>query len=560
MGILEREKTTRYLNFLMGMLGIFMLAGLVVSCMYRSSGSTGFSINQGKRIETIFDVRWGQQEIHTTLPATIDNPNMEPVYISTVLDKTVLPKGDSILFRNRQGCAKVYLEDALIFDSGKMFQHPFSLGYGSFWKSTEIGTDYNGKKLTIELQPGYNMKAVSGYIPAIYFGTQDAFAVMIFKRVFWALCLTLFLIILGIYDIIYGVFSIHKKKASAMLFLGLFSMDTGVWMLIECHILEIFINNMQYIVYLSYFTYGMMPVLLLRFLLYDEDFKDKVYLRIICLMGVLMNFIQLLMAMTGICSQFESQWLNRVYLIATVIALLNALFCVYRGREQQKKNKLHLAIFILVISTILELINFLFISKENSGTILMIGMTLFIFKAGIDLIMEGRQLRKDDVEKEVLRAMAYTDGLTHLENRFAYDLEKDRLERQQDSHVTILIADMNGLKQANDNYGHAYGDEIICKTAELLKVAFANVGKCYRIGGDEFCVLAENVNEVLFQKCIKSMKEKADELHNHVNNYGIAFGVASGSSQEIEDIFHKADNLMYACKKEMKKRKIQIYK
>lgn len=560
MGTMEKDKTTRYLNWLMGLLGIFVLIGLIVSCMYRNAGNRGFHINQGKGIEAVFDVKWGRQEIHTTLPATIDNPDMEPVYITTVLDKTVLDHGDSIMFRNRQGRAKVYLENKLIFDSGTIFKSPFSLGYGSFWKSAEIGDDYEGKKLTIELQPGYSMKAVSGYIPAVYFGTQDAFVVMIFKRVFWALCLTLFLIVLGIYDIVYGIFSIHKKRASAMLFLGLFSIDTGIWMLIECHILEMFMKNLQHIVYLSYFTYGMMPVLLLRFLLYDEEFKDKVYLKTICLIGIALNFVQLLMAMTGICSQFESQWLNRVYLILTVIGLLNALFSVYRDKERQKKNKLHLAVFILVISTILELVNFLFISKENSGTILMLGMTVFIFKSGIDLIIEGRKLRKDDLEKEVLKTMAYTDGLTHLGNRFAYELEKDRLEKQKDSHITILIADMNGLKQANDNYGHTYGDEIICDTAELLKAAFANVGKCYRIGGDEFCILAENVNEVLFQKCIKNMRERSSEIHKQVNDYGIAYGVANGSSQEIEDIFHKADNLMYACKKEMKKTKIEVYK
>lgn len=543
----------------MVLLSIFTLIGFL-SCLHQNDSYNGFHIDQGNKIDTVFNVRWGKQEIRTTLPATIDNPQGEPVYITTVLDKKTLGTGDSILFRNRQGRAQVYLGKKKLFDSGKIYKQPFSLGYGSLWKSTEIGTDYDGQKLTIKLQPGYSMKAVSGYIPAVYFGTQDSFVVMIFKRVFWALSLTLFLIILGVYDILYGVFSIHKKKAAPMFFLGLFSVDTALWILIECHILELFMHNMQHIVFLSYFTYGMMPVLLIRFILYDEDFKDKIYLKIICFIGILMNLAQQFMAMTGICSQFESQWLNRVYLGLTVIGLLNALFSIYRDKEKPKESKLHLGVFILVVSTILELFYFFFISKESSGTILIIGMTLFILKAGIDLILEGRRLRKDDLEKEVLKSMAYTDGLTHLGNRFAYELEKTRLEKKKDTHVTILIADMNGLKQANDTYGHVYGDQVICSTAELLKKAFEDIGKCYRIGGDEFCVLAENTNEVLFQKCIKNMKEKTAELRSDLTDYGIAYGVANGNSQEIEDIFHKADNLMYVCKKEMKRTKIEIYK
>ena len=311
-------------------------------------------------------------------------------------------------------------------------------------------------------------------------------------------------------------------------------------------------SNMLLCIYLSYLTYGLMPVLLIRYLLSYEEFSNKIYLKVIYLIGIVLNFVQLLLAVTGICSQFESQGANRVYLGLTILGLLTALFSIRKIKREQEKKLLYSGIFIIVISAILELLYFLFVNKENSGNILRFGLCLFIFKSGMDVIREGKKLRRDDFEKEILQTMAYTDGMTRLGNRFAYELEKTRLEKQENTHVIILVADMNGLKHANDNYSHTYGDKVICKTAELLKESFGDVGKCYRIGGDEFCVLAQNVERSVFDECREKMLESVKKASMHIEAYGVASGVSEGDSHDIDDIFREADNLMYTCKKKMK--------
>lgn len=545
------NKKINYLDLLMGLLGIIILIGLAAAVIFKTSGYDGFHIDKCYKMNNTFHVSWGNNEVDTTLPATIENPDMDTIKISTVLHKNELTNCNAIMFRSRQSRAKVYLDDTLIYDSGEAFNVPFSMGYGSLWKSLQLG-NYSEKLLTIELQPGYDMQAVSGYLPTIYAGTQVSFVSMILESVLWTLLLTILLVGLGIYYIVNGLFAIHKSKSVQMLFLGLFTADTGLWMLMECHVLELFMSNMQAVIYLTYFTYGMMPVLLVRFMLSYEEFRDKIYLRGLCYVGVILNLVQLVLAATGIYSLFESQWMNRVYLGLIVIGLLLALFSVHKVEKEQQRRKLYSGILILVISTILELLYFVFISKANSGKILIIGITLFILKAVIDLIREGRELRRGDIENEILQAMAYTYGMTHLGNRFAYEQEKSRLEKEENTQVTVLIADMNGLKQANDNYGHTYGDQVICKTAELLDICFRSIGKCYRIGGDEFCVLAENVDSSEFEQCVNNMKEKCAGLRGDIKDYSIATGVAEGNSQDIDDIFHEADNRMYACKKKMK--------
>ena len=552
MRILNKDRN-KYLDWFMKLLGVILVIGILVMRLYGTVNYKGFFIEECQKMENTFHVSWGNQEIDTTLSSIIDNPNKDIISIKTILHKDELSEGDSILFRGRQSGAKVYLDDELIYDSGEPFNYPFLMGYGSFWRSLRIGSDYDGKTLTIELEPEYEMKAVSGYLPNIYFGTQASFILMILKNVFLYLTLTLFLIVMGIILFIYGLALIHKNRAYQFFFLGLFSMDTGLWMLIETHILEIFISNIPIIIYLSYFTYGMMPVLLVRFLLSYEEFKTKIYLQLLYLGGILLNIFQLLLAMTGICSEFESQGMNRIYLGLTVIGLMMALISV-RSIEKEKR-KLYNGIFILALSTILELGYFLFVDNKSSGRILIIGICLFIVKSGIDLIGEVRKIQKTDIERKVLMEMAYTDGLTHLKNRSAYEREKSRLEEAEDTHIIILLADMNGLKKVNDNHGHSYGDQIICKTAQILLDSFENVGECFRIGGDEFCVLAENIERATFETSIRTMEDKVLVLQNDVEGYGIATGVAEGVSKDIKDIFHIADNLMYSRKKQMKNKK-----
>ena len=545
-----KKDRNRYLDWFLKLLGILVITGIVVMLLYGPVSYNGFLIEECRKIENTFDVSWGNHKIKTTLSKMIDNPDMNTISMKTTLHKDELGDGDSILFRCRQSGARVYLGDELIYDSGEPFNYPFLMGYGSFWRSLKIGNDYDGKLLTIELEPEYAMQAVSGYLPNIYFGTETSFMLMIFKNVFLYLALTLFLIVSGIILLLYGVVLMRKKGVQQLLFLGLFSIDTGLWMLIETHVLEMFVKNMPIVIYMSYFTYGMMPVLFVRFLLSYEEFKCKVYLQILYLGGILLNMIQLLLALAGVCSQFESQGLNRVYLGFAVVGLVMALASVWSVEKEQRK--LYNGIYILAFSTVLELGYFLLVDKKSSGRILIIGICLFIVKSGIDLVYAAKKTQKEDIEREVLMKMAYTDGMTDLGNRFAYEEEKNRLEEKKNAHIIILIADMNGLKTANDSHGHSYGDQIICKTAEILSTSFENIGRCFRIGGDEFCVLAENAERVVFEAAIRSMEEKVSTLRENIDGYGIAIGVAEGFSRDIEDIFHVADNLMYERKKTMK--------
>lgn len=126
---------------------------------------------------------------------------------------------------------------------------------------------------------------------------------------------------------------------------------------------------------------------------------------------------------------------------------------------------------------------------------------------------------------------------------------KKQLETSGIGSVIVMVCDMNNLKQINDNPGHQYGDREICKVGEMLLKSFSAVAKCYRIGGDEFCVLAKNADMREFEKCRDAFMSEVHNVLETDYKSSVATGVAMGRAIDTERVFREADYLMYSCKK-----------
>ena len=92
----------------------------------------------------------------------------------------------------------------------------------------------------------------------------------------------------------------------------------------------------------------------------------------------------------------------------------------------------------------------------------------------------------------VSRGEALTDSLTGLANRRKLMLDLDqRIEACADGDsCALLLFDLDGFKQYNDWHGHPAGDALLRRLGERLVDAIGDTGECYRLGGDEFCVIA----------------------------------------------------------------------
>ncbi|WP_130848361.1 AAA family ATPase [Intestinimonas timonensis] len=93
--------------------------------------------------------------------------------------------------------------------------------------------------------------------------------------------------------------------------------------------------------------------------------------------------------------------------------------------------------------------------------------------------------------------------LTGLFNRNKFNQVVD--VQRESGPLGIACFDLNGLKETNDRMGHSAGDELLCKVAGELRKVF--VDKAYRIGGDEFVVVDDTLEETAFQNAVRAAEE-----------------------------------------------------
>lgn len=150
---------------------------------------------------------------------------------------------------------------------------------------------------------------------------------------------------------------------------------------------------------------------------------------------------------------------------------------------------------------------------------------------------------------EQVEEMAYTDELTGLYNR-RYCMKQLERQLSQKNEFSFCMIDLDGLKYANDNYGHASGDRYLKTVAdEMLKISRTTDIVC-RIGGDEFAILFLNCASDI---ALKKMKQANLSIESLSEGFlmSISYGVIhieAGMNISPETILKWADKKMYALK------------
>ena len=144
------------------------------------------------------------------------------------------------------------------------------------------------------------------------------------------------------------------------------------------------------------------------------------------------------------------------------------------------------------------------------------------------------------------------DVLTKLHNRTFYVEELNRLERKGPHPVSVAIVDVDGLKEANDQWGHAVGDELLRRAGEVLAGVVAKPACAARTGGDEFAVLmpgagADAIGLVVEE--IVSLVAVNNQFYTG-SALSLSIGVAtSHPGEKLEETVKRADARMYEAKR-----------
>ena len=168
------------------------------------------------------------------------------------------------------------------------------------------------------------------------------------------------------------------------------------------------------------------------------------------------------------------------------------------------------------------------------------------FSVAFNTLIEA--LREKETAEEKVRYLSNHDPLTDLYNRGYFEEEMARVERGRNFPVTIIMADLDGLKRINDILGHAVGDRLIRDAAEVIRKGIRADDVVARVGGDEFAMILPGANALLAADVVLRVREKEVELNRKRHDYQvrISIGVATAEKGDsLHEAMKKADERMY---------------
>ena len=244
-----------------------------------------------------------------------------------------------------------------------------------------------------------------------------------------------------------------------------------------------------------------------------------------------------------LAAQYHNRQLNRFVLIGTlVIVLLSTILSISLGLPQVSFYTFLVKTCGFNVAT--EPMETYDVSRWILYSLLYIALPRCLIIGGLSTIVfsigkSGTSNLEDRIKATYLSKM---DVLTGLYNRFSFTEKTESYEKDRPGHLICIYSDANGLHALNDEKGHSAGDAFLQFCGKLLKEGFGE--DCYRIGGDEFVVFTESMDEA-------GVRAALDEVTRQLGaeNYHMSFGICSlQDGMDISDMIRSAEREMYRDK------------
>ena len=377
-----------------------------------------------------------------------------------------------------------------------------------------------------------------------------------FAVTYFVIATTIGVLTLGFAVMLYKRIKSSRTSIYSIMMLGIFILDSGYWILTNSTTLVVFSDmyghmlNLQAVNFTSYISFILLPI-------FFTAFSRHVYpTKVLYVFQKLFLINMIVFSILAFFSLPETVYFGSLMIHHALMYIMFIIVIIRIIRKpKEKKDKFTVDFMRGLIGFMFSIIFGFVLYATNHPKLYVItccvGFYIFIINMMIFTAHMTLVSYEQSKESQRYQSIAFTDAMTQLKNRYAF--ESEQYDKTINEMTCCILLDVNKLKYTNDTLGHAYGDNLICKCADIISDSFSDIGECYRIGGDEFVVACHNTDEYIIKKFIDRFHENIEKANSESEDIeiSIAYGYVFGTEETntFTDLLHVADKYMYKDKK-----------
>lgn len=451
----------------------------------------------------------------------------------------------------------VYLDDERIYDFHPEVLALFGYSYGRYAHSIKLPYRSGSEELRIIAEPSY--ADGTECFKEIYLDRSGQYYVWLINRYFISFMICVLVAFIGLCLFIVGlVYTVKQENRLQTMSLGLLAVLSGIWESTETPILQIMTQNSAACHFANYLCLMFLPIPAVYLIASLTGFPRKGGIRIVESLVALNFSIQLICNFAGVGDYHVLLTASHVMIVtAVLICIYMIVRSVKSGKAGRKKFfTVVIAFSALAISGIIDIL--LYYKGNTYGMIFMFGILIFVLYLGYYEVLELLEITEQSTHAKEYHKLAYTDGLTGLENRLSFGEYEQAISKETNADYLIVQFDVNGLKTVNDKYGHSEGDKHILAAADTIERSFGSIGRVFRTGGDEFIAIIPESKRNEYERALEVFGDRI-ATYNRDSKPPFELSIAHGMAEykagdKLINAEVLADNLMYENKKELKSR------
>ncbi len=489
-----------------------------------------------------------------SLPFVFPKPLIGKTCTITTILPSVFPNDNTCInVESSMAALDVFLDGEKIYSlegPGKGWARP--VFGGNFANFIRIPNEAKGKELSLVYRFTSNTP-FSGSIKAPVMGSKAS--LILLKHNEWpSLVFGYTLLFIGFICIIVPL-GMHKgRERDSFIYFGWLEACLGAWVFSQSTSKLLTIRNPALPMNLSFIALYLLPFFLVNYVCNSYTVGKPVkIMRKISLVFPFFYIVGGMLQLFGILQYTDLLVSSGLLLGLFLVVLLALLFVSYQKGSTNLASFL-IAMGILLITILIEEVLLIFNIKLNSPVLLHVGMSV---SAAILFWHSAKKLNEKTrsiLKEQVLLSLAYTDSLTGLNNRSAYDKRITEISSisSKTEVIGVLVMDINDLKVINDTKGHKAGDMALQDfTSSILKL-LPEKAELFRIGGDEFVAFIPTIRDDYLEKLSNTIT-KYFKTRKAIYTVAVGWDLYIPKKKEkFINIINRADSAMYLCKASMK--------